>query len=95
LSELGGRMKRLVVCYGSPERVRVIEGDDELVDEVGTALFTAAAIECAAPHDCSLEVWTQWVRLGWFDETGEPIGSAGGGVCPQECGAACPLQVAP
>jgi len=84
-----------MLCYGSPTSVRTITGNEDILCEVETALFTAAAIEMEAPHDCDPFFWLNWVQLRSFDaETGDPMGAAGGGgSCPCADVLDCPLEV--
>lgn len=94
--EFGARESRtLQVCYGSPASVRAVTGDDGLLRELETALFTAAALAQEEPHDCTPFFWLEWVSLRSFDtSTGEDLGySGGGGVCPCAEASACPLEM--
>jgi len=84
-------MTKLMLCYGSPESVRTIEGDSVLIDEIQTAFFTASALDREAPHDCEPAVWLTWSIMRTFDGD-EPLGIAGGsGDCPCEGLMRCPL----
>jgi len=87
--------RSLSVCYGSPESIRTLTGDAALLAEVDTALFTAAALEMEAPHDCTPHFWLNWVCMRSMDaDTGENAGFAGGGeVCPCADVLDCPLGV--
>lgn len=87
--------RTLRVCYGSPDSVRSLTGCPDLIGEFSTALFTAAALAQEAPHDCEPWFWLNWVRFQSFDAvSGEDMGGAGGGgACPCDYSADCPLDM--
>lgn len=82
-------MPQLVVCYGPEGDVVTVAGNENLVQEFHTALFTSAALSQEAPHDCDHHTWCEWVEAVVVDDEGVNLASGGGG-CPCQGGSDLP-----